>query len=104
VDCEILLKLMLRATAYMRREPQKSEETGASPLPGFGTILDILAERDGVSQAQVVREAKMRQQSVSTAVAALEKRGYVSFAASETDKRACLIFLTDEGRCAQQEV
>lgn len=104
---EELLKILIRAYALMRREPGHSSDDGdlmTLRTKGFGSVLDILAQQDGVSQGQIVEAANMRQQSVSEALGMLEKRGCISRKPSETDKRVSLIFLTEEGRIMQKEL
>ena len=107
VTDEMLLKMMIRAYAFMRRSPGgPSEDSDLMTLKtkGFGSILDILAEQDGISQGQIAELANIRQQSVSEALVQLEKRGSISRSPSKTDKRVTLIFLTEEGRELQKEL
>lgn len=64
---------------------------------GFGRILDLLKEKDGVSQQYLADRLGVRPQSVSQAVNTLAERGLVKKEADGKDKRASLIFITVEG-------
>lgn len=101
-DNEILLKLIIRSYAFLRRSPAKAGKNVAAK--SFGTILDILAEQDGLSQAQLTAIAEIRQQSSSKILATLEKQGYITRVPSEKNKRVSYIHLTEAGREAQKEL
>lgn len=102
-----LLKMTIRTYAYLRRyneAPSSNDEIMTVKNKGFGTILGVLDEKDGISQGDIAKLAKLRQQSVSEALVNLEKRGYIRREHSDKDKRVSLIFITDEGRIAQREL
>ena len=103
---EVLLRLMIRAYSHMRREPSPSSDDGLMTLKtkGFGIVLDILSNNDGISPAQIAEIASMRQQSISETLIKLEERGYIRRETCEDDKRKTLIYITDEGKITQKDL
>ena len=102
-----LLRLTIRIYAYLRRYNEKlSTESGMMTVKnkGYGTILSVLDEKDGISQGEIAKLANLRQQSVSETLVKLENKGYIRREVSASDKRKALIFITDEGRIAQREI
>lgn len=107
VTDEMLLKMMIRAYAYMRRnrdEVSNDNELMTLKTKGYSSILDLIAENDSLTQRQIAELSQMRQQSASEALASLEKRGYITRTPSPTDKRISLIHITEEGKTARTEL
>ena len=107
VTNEMLLKTLIRACAHLRRNPeQKPDGTGRMTLKarGFGSILDVLTRRDGMTQAEIASMLDMRQQSVSEALEKLEQNGYIRREQSPENRRKVLIYVTEEGRAMQKEL
>ena len=100
---EMLLRALIRTYAFLRRAPEKD---GMMTLrtKGFGTMLDLLAETDGATQRELTEKAQMRQQSVSEALASLEKNGLINRQTEPDDRRTARYFLTAEGVTAQREL
>ena len=100
---EMLLRALIRTYAFLRRAPEKD---GMMTLrtKGFGTMLDLLAETDGATQRELTEKAQMRQQSVSEALASLEKNGLINRQTEPDDRRTARYFLTSEGVTAQREL
>ena len=70
---EQLMRTLMRAMARARRHPP--ENPGECRLPfgkGFGYILDLLVERDGVSQQQLAEIVGVSRQTIN----AIEKGDY----------------------------
>ncbi len=106
VTDEMLFKMMIRSYAFMRRNPN-SEQSGdlmTMKTKGFGSILDILCENDGISSSEIAQKANIRQQSASEAIFMLEKRGYIIRKPSENDKRVTLVYITDDGKLVGKEL
>lgn len=61
-------------------------------------LLNLLSERDGLTNAEIVELLDIRPSSVSLQVKGLEEAGYVERRASAADKRVSLIYLTPQGR------
>ena len=94
-----LMRTLLRACASVRRQPHPTDGQSNSPRPrGFGHILDLLVENNGMSQQQLAGSLYIRPQSISEAIGILESRGYIRKEASPADRRVTLIHITDEGR------
>ena len=107
VTNDMLFKMMIRVCAHLRREPeQKPDGNGLMTLKarGFGSILDVLTRRDGMTQAEIATTLDMRQQSVSESLEKLEKNGYIRREQSEENRRKALIYVTEEGREMQKEL
>lgn len=100
----IILRNMMRIAANARRR-SRAHHAGACKRPhGFGHILDILTERDGLTQQQIAQQMDIRPQSVSEAIAAMEQQGLVCRQTSETDRRSSVVYITPEGRTRQAEL
>ena len=65
---------------------------------GKSRLLNLLAAKDGLTNAEITELLDIRPSSVSLQVKALEEDGYVTRQASAVDKRVSLIFITDKGR------
>ncbi len=107
VTNEMLFKTLIRACAHMRRDPeQKPDGKGLMTLKarGFGSILDVLTMREGMTQAEIAVVLDMRQQSVSEALEKLEQNGYIRREQSKENRRKALIYVTEEGRAVQKEL
>lgn len=96
-----LLQNLKRACASARRHPQGQPH---SKPKGFGHILDLLSETDGIRQQQIADILGIRPQSVSEAIAILEERGHIRKEAYEKDRRVTLIYLTEQGRIYASEI
>lgn len=103
---ELLMRSLMRAMSRARRQPPENT-AGERRLPfgkGFGHILDLLVERDGVSQQQLADAVGIRPQSVSEAIAAMEAHGFIRREPSTADRRVMLIYVTEQGREYHQKV
>ena len=103
---EQLMRSLMRAMARARRQPPRGAP-GERRLPfgkGFGHILDLLVERDGVSQQQLADAVGIRPQSVSEAIATMENHGFVRREPSAADRRVMLIYVTEQGREYHEKV
>ncbi len=119
VTDEILMKTLIRTGAHIRRRPASVPEfdENGNPCPeshdqnsrhkpegrGFGHILELLIPGEGVSQQWIANQAGIRAQSVSEAILAMEKRGFVRREPSEADRRVMLIYITEEGKVYRQK-
>lgn len=103
---EQLMKLVTRTAAHIRRRPRKDGAPGDSPrcTKGYGHILDLLSESEGLSQQEIALQMDIRPQSVSEAITSLEARGYVIRKPDPEDKRVARILITDEGLAHRQQM
>lgn len=116
---DMLMKTLIRTGALVRRRPTPEERDDAesrhchrpggrdgrrgSGGRGFGHILELLTPGEGVSQQWIANQAGIRAQSVSEAIVAMEKRGFVRRESSPTDRRVMLIYITEEGEAHRQK-
>ncbi len=98
-----LMKRLMRTCASARRKP-KHTECGVHKKRGFGHLLDLLRESDGLSQQQIANALGIRPQSVSEAISILEKRGLIRKEKCPTDKRKTLIWITQAGIERREDV
>ena len=65
--------------------------------PSFLEILMYLSEHDGPSIKMIGKSCGLKKQTMTSHLNELEKRGYITRAHSEQDKREQLVYLTDYG-------
>ncbi|MEA5016533.1 MAG: MarR family winged helix-turn-helix transcriptional regulator [Candidatus Limiplasma sp.] len=79
-------------------EAVRSQLDGAEVHPRQGPILGLLLHKDGISQADLVREMHVSAATVAVSLSRLEKLGYVTRARNERNQRANVLALTEQGR------
>lgn len=60
-------------------------------------LLNILKEKDGISQKELAVKSGKKQTTITRALDNLYKKNYIQREAAADDRRVFLIFLTDEG-------
>lgn len=93
---QLLMKNLMRAYACSKRFPN-ADKGHKNIGRGYGHILDLLTIDEGISQQQIAEKLSIRQQSVSEAISLMEQQSYITKAASPSDKRVTLIYITEEG-------
>lgn len=93
-----------RACASVRRHPHGHHGHHHGKHRGFGYVLDLLSETNGISQQQIADALGIRPQSVSEAITVLEERGFIRKETSEKDKRVTLIYITEAGQAHASEL
>lgn len=96
IEHDIMWQIMRIGASTRRRLPHPSGRRKL-PIPGFGHILDLLAENNGMSQQQIAEALHIRPQSVSEAIKGMENQGFVRRQPNEQDRRSSLIFITQLG-------
>ena len=96
IEHDIMWHIMRIGASARRGLPQIPNRRKPS-FPGFGHILDLLAEHDGMSQQQIAEMLHIRPQSVSEAIKGLENRGLIRRLPNEQDRRSSLIYITQQG-------
>lgn len=94
---EKLMRLVFRVAALSRRNAQGESK---NEHRGHGQILaSLVSEREngGISQQLLADRVGIRPQSLSEALASLEKQGYIVRSVSPVDKRKTLVSITDAG-------
>ena len=97
---EELFYTLRRSNACLRRK----HDGGSGCHGGSGRILDFLDESVGVSQQQLADTLCLRPQSVSERICRLEQLGWILKKQSESDRRQFLIFITEEGKQARENI
>jgi len=91
-----LLKKIYRV--YSIELIKELQSSGFNDLrPSFLEILMYLSENDGPSIKMIGRACGLKKQTMTSHLNELEKRGYITRANSDVDKREQLVFLTDYG-------
>ncbi|WP_242911223.1 MarR family winged helix-turn-helix transcriptional regulator [Actinomadura terrae] len=72
------------------------ERHGVSPV-GFFTLRMLLAE-DGLRAGEIAKRMLITPASATSVVDTLERNGHVERRRSESDRRAVLVYITEEGR------
>ena len=96
LEHDIMWQIM-RIGASVRRKMPGKPDRWKRPNPGFGHILDLVAENNGLRQQQIADALHIRPQSVSEAIKSMETQGLVCRQPNEQDKRSSLIFITQLG-------
>ena len=99
-----LMRNLMRASASVRRHPRPEEGHRHHKGRGYGHILDLLADGEGISQQQIADALGIRPQSVSEAVAIMEDQGFVRKEANKNDRRITLVYITEQGGIRREEL
>ena len=82
-----------------------SEHRDISPGPrgisigrGQGLVLNVLMEKNGLSQTEVAEKLDIRPSSLGELVMKLEENGFVERRHHENNKRTIYVYLTEKGR------
>lgn len=99
-----IMRRVMRIASQSRRKPPHTHGSDARKCRGFGHILDLLSENDGLRQQQIAELLDIRPQSASEAIANMEQAGLIRREADEQDRRSSRIYITAEGRQRQAEL
>ena len=99
-----IMRNIMRIASKSRRKPPRAFHTAPRKQFGFGYILDLLSEQDGLSQQQIAQRLDIRSQSASEAIAGLEVQGLIRRQVNEQDRRSTLVFITPKGIERQTEL
>ncbi|MDR3299540.1 MAG: MarR family transcriptional regulator [Candidatus Accumulibacter sp.] len=106
VSSEQLAALFHRTAKGMFRGHRPHDRHGRHEVPEGQTrhaqdrILSILAERESMSQRELLEMLHIRSASLSELVIKLEKHGHIARQRDAKDKRGFLLRLIDSGRAA----
>ena len=103
LDHSIMGRIM-RIASQSRRKPPRSQGTEDHKCRGFGRILDLLTETDGLRQQQIAELLDIRPQSASEAISNMEHAGLIRRETDEQDRRSSRIYITPEGKARQTEL
>lgn len=96
-----IMKGIVRIASGGRRRYHSASSADKPKFWGYGRILDVLSQSDGVSQREIAEMLNIRPQSASEAIASMEGQGLIEKRANEQDKRSSLIYITQAGRDRQ---
>lgn len=96
-----ILKCVVRIASGGRRRHHQVPNADKPKFWGYGRILDVLSENDGLSQREIAELLSIRPQSASEAIASMEGQGLIEKRANQLDKRSSLIYITQVGRQRQ---
>jgi len=95
---------IMRIASQSRRKPPHVPGGEAHKCRGFGRVLDILSENDGLRQQQIAELLDIRPQSASEAIANMEHAGLIRRETDEQDRRSSRVYITPEGKARQAEL
>lgn len=98
-----IMERIMRIASQTRRKPPHTHKPEGHKCHGFGRILDLLAENDGLRQQQIAELLDIRPQSASEAIANMEQANLVKRETDEQDRRSSRIYITPEGQRLQAE-
>ena len=96
-----IMKCVIRIASGGRRRHQHTPCSDKPKFWGYGRVLDVLSQNDGLSQREIAELLNIRPQSASEAIASMEGQGLIEKRANEQDKRSSLIYITQAGRQRQ---
>ena len=99
-----IMKNMMRIAANARRKHNGVTREHPHSCYGYGHILDLLSEHDGLTQQEISEAIGIRPQSASEAIVNMKKQGLISKQTNEQDRRSSLVFITDKGKARQAEL
>ncbi|SHI66660.1 DNA-binding transcriptional regulator, MarR family [Shimia gijangensis] len=86
----------LMARKFAARLQHEVRDLGLAPAQFM--VLAEMAERDGLTQRQLVERLEVEQATMANTLARMERDGLIRRAISDADRRAKCIFVTDKGR------
>ncbi|MBQ8880954.1 MAG: MarR family transcriptional regulator [Oscillospiraceae bacterium] len=96
-----IMKSLMRIASGGRRRHSHPPRSGQPRFCGYGHILDLLSQKDGLSQREIAEALNIRPQSASEAIASMENQSLIEKRANELDKRSSLVYITQMGRQRQ---
>ena len=99
-----IMRNIMRVASGARRRPKEQSREQMGKCRGFGHVLDLLTEQDGITQQQIAESLGIRPQSASEAICNMEAQGLLTRQINEQDRRSCRIYITPAGRVRQGEL
>ena len=99
-----IMRRVMRIASQTRRKMPHPPRGEKPKCHGFGHILDLLSQMDGLRQQQIAEHLDIRPQSASEAIANMEQAGLVRRETDEQDRRSSRIYITPEGQRQQAEL
>ncbi len=99
-----IMRSIVRVAHSARRRPKDESREERGKCRGFGHVLDLLTEQDGITQQKIAERLDIRPQSASEAICNMEAQGLLTRQINEQDRRSCRIYITPAGRIRQAEL
>ena len=98
------MRRVMRIASQTRRKMPHTHGQDGHKCRGFGHILDLLSQNDGLRQQKIAELLDIRPQSASEAIANMEQAGLVRREPDEQDRRSSRVYITPEGQQRQAEL
>lgn len=98
------MRNIMHIASNARRSMKLPHEGNCRRFRGFGHILDLLAENDGLSQQQIAAALDIRPQSASEAIAGMEQQEFVERRINAQDRRSSFVYITPKGAEQQKRL
>ncbi len=97
-DYSLPLKLIGAISKELFNEEKSRESKTVSMSKSVKQILFALAQKDGVTQLDIVKSTNLKAPTVSISLQKMEKDGYVTRVPDSYDLRSVRVFLSDKGK------
>lgn len=97
-DIQSLATSRINMAARLTNQAARIRLGDIGAWPGQISVLLCLISKDGLSQKEILRRAKMEQSTVAEHLNRLEKNGLITRRRSDEDKRVVQFFLTPKAR------
>lgn len=97
-DYSLPLKLIGAISKELFAEEKNRESKSVSMSKSVKQILFSLAQKDGVTQLDIVKSTGLKAPTVSISLQKMENDGYVTRTPDNYDLRSVRVLLTDKGR------
>jgi DNA-binding MarR family transcriptional regulator len=98
------MAMALRAAYWAMHRQTQASLAGAGVTADQFVLLALLAERDGITQQELVRRASSDANTVRAMLVLMESRGLVARRGDPSDRRARHVTLTRRGRQAYERL
>ena len=99
-----IMRNIMHIASNARRSIKPPHEGDCRRFRGFGHVLDLLAENDGLSQQQIAAALDIRPQSASEAIAGMEQQEFVERRINAQDRRSSFVYITPKGAEQQKRL
>lgn len=89
---------LLRRAQQYSNDLYAKEVGGDGPTPRQFEVLHVVAQREGLSQTDLVRETGIDRSTLADMIARMIKKGHLSRARTKEDARANAVSITSAGR------
>ena len=99
-----MMQYIVRISHSGRRKLTGQAEKKDCRPKGYGHILGLLSEDNGLTQQQIAQRLGIRPQSASEAVTNLGEQGLIEKRPNPQDRRSNLLYITQEGLNRRAEI